>query len=128
MADYMIENIDNKNKYQYFADTTYYVTPTKSKCYEIFTILGFDLKEERTKLCLMSLIKNYKFKTKFITIDFNKACFKAIMKCFHGVNIIPCYFHLMKNSYKKLPEIKSKNNNLKKSIEFSSKYKNFMFY
>lgn len=83
----MISNLNNKNIYQFFADTaTYYVTSTVCKSYTI-------LRPEIFKY----LIKNYQFKPKYITIDYNKACFKAINKCFPNINIIPYYFHLMKN-------------------------------
>ena len=118
----MKENLTNKNIYLYFAETIYYVTPTISKAYKIFTILCFYAKALKTKLYMLSLIFNENFETfyeiynyiknkynfypKYITIDFNKIYFKAIMKLFPSTKIIPCYFHLMKNYYKKIKKIK----------------------
>ena len=139
----MKNNLSDNNIFQYFSDVTYYVTPTSTKTFKIFSILGFNLNEKKTKLCTIALItnenyetfleifkylkSNHNFNPKFITIDFNKACFKAIFKLFKNINIIPCYFHLMKNCYKKLPKLKRKNPNQKLALDLISNIKILCF-
>ena len=58
IASFMKTNFNNDNIIQLFSDVTYYVTPTVTKKYKIFTILGFDIKEVKTKLCFIALIQN----------------------------------------------------------------------
>ena len=48
----MIENLTNNNIIQYFTDVTYYVTPTASKKYKILSVLGFDIIDKKTKVCI----------------------------------------------------------------------------
>ena len=143
LTEYMKQNLNNNNIYQYFADVTYYATPTVCKTYKIFTILGFNIREKRTNLCALALISNenyetfneifkflynqYNFLPKFITIDFNKACFKAVLKLFPKTIIIPCYFHLMKICYKKLPELNKKCVNQKSALDLISNTKLLCF-
>ena len=69
---------------------------------------------------------NINFNPKFTTIDFNKACFKAIFKLFPHIKIISCYYHLMKNCYKKIEELKYK---IKKNdaLDLISNIKNIYF-
>ena len=59
----MKTNFNNDNIIQFFSDATYYVTPTVTKKYKIFTILGFDIKEVKTKLCCIALIQNENYET-----------------------------------------------------------------
>lgn len=91
---YMIKNIKNNSILQFFIDVTYYATPTVSKKFRIFSILGFDTKERKTLLCVLALISNenhetfgaiflhlkksFGFNPKYIASDFNKACISAI--------------------------------------------------
>ena len=48
LTEYMKDNLKNENVYQFFTDVTYYATPTSSKKFKIFSILGFDSKEVKT--------------------------------------------------------------------------------
>ena len=114
-------------------------TPTASKPYKIFTILGFNNKQLKTKLCMISIILNENYETlyaifnylqinfnfypKFIIIYFNKSCFKAILKFFAHTKIIPCYYHLMEGRYKKLKLLKNKNKK-KEALDLISNNKN----
>ena len=59
----MIQNIKNNSILQFFTDVTYYATPTVSKKYKIFSILGFDTKERKTQLCVLALISNENHET-----------------------------------------------------------------
>lgn len=58
LSNYMRENLQNQNIYQFFTVVTYYVTPTSLKKFKIFSILGFDSKEIKTVLCTLALILN----------------------------------------------------------------------
>ena len=98
MANYMIANLENTYIIQYFTDVTYYVIPSVSKKYKIFSLLGFDVKEKKTKLCTLALIQNENYETfgalflhlkntfdfspKYITSEFNKGLIKAINRIF----------------------------------------------
>ena len=131
LTNYMYENVDNCNILQYFSDVTYYATPTVSKKYKIWTLLGFDVKERKTKLCTMALIQNELFETfasiflelknhfnyspHYITSDFNKAMIKAIKFCFPEAVFIPCYFHFIQNCLKHFPDKNSSNEEEKKT-------------
>ena len=141
---YMIKNIKNNSILQFFTDVTYYATPTVSKKYKIFSILGFDTKERKTLLCVLALILNenhetfgaiflhlkntYCFNPKYITSDFNKACISAINRIFPDAIFIPCYFHYVQNCMKHLPENKSKKDNIKnKAIDLMANIKILCF-
>ena len=141
---YMIQNIKNNSILQFFTDVTYYATPTVSKKYKIFSILGFDTKERKTQLCVLALISNenhetfgaiflhlkksYNFHPKYITSDFNKACISAINRIFPDAIFIPCYFHYVQNCLKHLPENKSNKDNIKnKALDLMANIKILCF-
>ena len=53
IANYMIANLENTYIIQYFTDVTYYVIPSVSKKYKIFSLLGFDVKEKKLNYMLL---------------------------------------------------------------------------
>ena len=135
IASFMKTNFNNDNIIQLFSDVTYYVTPTFIKKNKIFTILGFDIKEVKTKLWCIALIQNenyetfgsiflylkdkYQFTPKYITSDFNSGFIKAISYVYPDCIFIPCYFHFINNCVKRLSQ-------LKKNGEIQEKAKNLL--
>lgn len=49
-----------------------------------------------------------------ISIDYSRAEKNAILQLFPDIEILPCFFHFMKNVVKHLKEIRSKNKTIKK--------------
>ena len=125
----MYNNLNNENVIQYLTDVTYYSTPTVIKTYIILSLLGYDILNKKTLLCCLALIikenvetfvsnldylkKIFKLHPTYIKCDFNKALIKVILIVFKEITLIPCYFHFINNCYKRLKELKSKNDILK---------------
>ena len=128
MNDEMEENIKNKNNCQYFLDTRYYATPPNSKQNKMVEILAFNKADYKTVICNLSIISNenkeiflalfeylrnrYNWQPKLITIDYSIPELTSIFSVFPKVTILPCFFHFIKNIIKKLPQLKSRNNNV----------------
>ena len=48
-----------------------------------------------------------------MTVDFNKAAYKAFKLNFQNIRMVPCFFHLFQRLYLKLPQLKDKNKTIK---------------
>ena len=100
------------------------MTPPNNKKYKLVIILAFNLDLYTTILCNISIITNenketfvtlfdylkehYQFNPEKITIDYSVSELNAIKHAFPNSIIIPCFFHLMQNLSKRLPDLKSK--------------------
>lgn len=117
-------NIKNPNIKQSFMDCTYYAIPQNNHNFKLLIILGFDTVEYKTKLLLISIIKNENiemfmtilkylrdnlyYNPKIMTCDCNNAEIISIKRIFPDCQIILYFFHIIKNCVHKLPELKSK--------------------
>ena len=131
----MSKNLENSNKIsQWFKDCTYYTIPRNNNQFKLFIIIGYNHEEKKTHLGALILIKNenietftaifnyldknFGFKPKCINIDYCTAEIRAIRKIsirkiFPHTKIILCYYHIIKRIIKHLPQIRSKNDNIK---------------
>ena len=130
MTTEMIDNIKKENNIQYFNDITYYAVPPNKNRYKIYILLAFNKDLFKTIICNISLITNenketffvlynyfknkYNFQPNKITSDYCPALISSIKITFPNTKIVPCFFHFLQNNIKKLPELRSKNNTLKK--------------
>ena len=130
MTAELIDNIPKENNIQYFNDITYYAVPPNKNKYKIYILLEFNRDLFKTIICHISLITNenketfivlynyfknkYNFQPKKITIDYCIALISVIKICFPNSNIVQCFFYFLQNNIKKLPELRCKNNSLKK--------------
>ena len=126
MTDIMKVNLSDKiNIKQWFVDYTHYAIPRKNNSFKLFLIIGFNIKENKSVLGSIILIKNeneetfssifkylnsqYSFYPEIINCDCYIAEIKAIKKTFNDSHIIICYYHVIKRIIQHLPEIRNKN-------------------
>lgn len=126
MTDIMKLNLSDKiNIKQWFVDCTYYAIPRKNNSFKLFLLIGFNIKENKSVLGSIILIKNeneetfssifkylnskYSFYPEIINYDCCIAEIKAIKKTFNDSHIIICYYHVIKRIIQHLPEIRNKN-------------------
>ena len=125
---------DKDNIKQWFMDATYYAVPRKNDNFKLLIILGFNLKENTNVLGAIILIKNekketfikifnylteyYKFYPETINVDCNIAQILAIKHIYKECNIILCFYHILKRLIIHLPQIRSKDKKIKKSVKY----------
>ena len=63
----MENNLKDRNNKQYFMDFTYYSIPINNSDYKLLLLIGFNIKEKLSKLCMISIIRNENIET-FSTI------------------------------------------------------------
>ena len=63
ISDDMKKELTHKNINQYFSDITYYSTPTYTKKYKLFIIIGFDYAENKSILAAIILLENENVET-----------------------------------------------------------------
>ena len=140
----MTSNLKDRNIKQYFMDVTYYAIPSNNSDYKLLILIGFNVEEKLSKLCMISIIRNENIETfstileylkinfgfypKIITTDCQKAEIIAVRKIFPDTKNIICYYHIIKRCVLHLPELKSKNKYLKnKAQDMLSNIKMLLF-
>ena len=105
----MLQSLKSNNIIKYFGDCTYHCISPSVRKYKLFVIMGLNLKANKAHICyycllpdetyksynrLFKTLKNvYKYNLKIFTIDFCKACSKAIHDNCPDCLIIKCFFH-----------------------------------
>ena len=118
---------------QWFMDTTYYDIPRNNNCFKLLLILGFNIKEDKTVIGSIILIKkenqetfikslnylhnNNEFNPEIINIDCSVPEILVIKKVFIECRINICYYHLLKKFIQHLPQIRSNNLNEKNNAK-----------
>ena len=115
----MLNNLNNDIK-QYFLDGTYKIVPNFGKFKTLVTLIGFNKKANAFAHCCYTLLTdetqnifenflqllkfNYKFKPKFINIDFSKAEENAILEVYKNdkIKIVFCLFHFVQCLWRKI--------------------------
>ena len=108
----MLNNLNNDIE-QYFLDGTYKIVPNFGNFKALVTLIGFNKRANAFVQCCYTLLTdetqnifenflqllkfNYKFKPKFINIDFSKAEENAILEVYKNakIKIVFCLFHFL---------------------------------
>ena len=112
-----------KDNIKYFSDCTYYCIPPQCKSLKMWILLAYNKILNKIIICNISLIKNenfetfdviikylkieYNFNPSIMTVDFNKAAFKAFKLNFNNIRFVP-FFSFFQRIYLKLPQLKDK--------------------
>ena len=130
ISEEMKINLGNKNDIeQWFMDATHYAIPRKNNDFKLILIIGYNNKENKTCLGAIILIQNenvetfckifsylytnYNFDPQIINIDCNNAEIISIKKNFINAKIVICFYHIVKRLIQHIPQIRSKNKELK---------------
>lgn len=133
LTNTMKENLKDSNNLQFFMDCTYYAIPVNNNNFKLLIILVFNIIQHKSKLCLIVLNKNenietfsiildylnknFNFYPKIFTTDCSIAEIKAIKKVFPLCKNLLCYYHIIQRCVKHLPQIRSKNTNIKQKAK-----------
>ena len=116
----MLNNLNNDDIKQYFLDGTYKIVPNFGNFKTLVTLIGFNKKANAFAHCCYTLLTdetqnifenflqllkfNYKFKPKFINIDFSKVEENAILEVYKNdkIKILFCLFHFVQCLWRKI--------------------------
>ena len=110
-------------------DCTCYAIPVNNNNFKLLLIIAYNKIENKTKLCNISLIKNenietfskileflkkeYQFDPKIMKTDCSLAEIMSIRNVFPLCKNLICYFHIIHRCVKHLPQIRSKDVEIK---------------
>ena len=135
MTKSMEQNLIKNNNIHshFFADCTYNVIPSQNKNFKLYILIAFNNDKQKTELCSIILISNenvetfdtiyqylyskYKFQPTKLTVDCQKSHIISIQKIYPNCYIIICYFHIIRRLVIHLPQIRSKNKEIKESAK-----------